>query len=259
MPLLLASSSDLSAAMSLSAVYGFGHLAKDCRRWSASTMMMGASLPWHSAYDAPMASQQASLGGVEVVAVGVVGGVGRRRRRRWQRARSKDSGSGAPADQASLPPTTTASDFAHSSTVACCPHELDLLDVVLCEGSGTPTWVDPMLNELDASLQLAASLVINRSVGASALERPSTSPAASLGVQALLVDARSPLTLVQLSFADAEASGWRRWVHSMSRLVIRPRSGHRCPRCWIFVIQAWTYAPRAKQPRQRCGRGDLHP
>ena len=76
MPLLLASSSDLSAAMSLSAVYGFGHLAKDCRRWSASTMMMGASLPRHSAYDAPIASQQASLGGVEVVAVGLVGALG---------------------------------------------------------------------------------------------------------------------------------------------------------------------------------------
>jgi len=154
-----------------------------------------------------MASQQASLGGVEAGAVGVVGGVGRRRRRRRQRARSKDSGSGAPADQASLPPTTTAFDFAHSSTIACCPLELDPLDVVLCEGTGTPTWVDPMLDELDASLQLAASPVVNRSVGALALERPSTMPAASLGVQALLVGARSPLTMVPLSFADAEASG----------------------------------------------------
>jgi hypothetical protein len=64
-----------------------------------------------------------------------------------------------------------------------------------------------MLDELAASLQLAASLVVNRSVGASAFERPSAPPTTSLGVQALLVDARSPLTMVHLSFADAEASG----------------------------------------------------
>ena len=143
-----------------------------------------------------MASQQASLGGVEAGAVGVVGGVGRRRRRRRQRARSKDSGSGAPADQASLPPTTTAFDFAHSSTIACCPLELDPLDVVLCEGTGTPTWVDPMLDKLDASLQLAALFIVNRSVGASALGRPSTPPVALLGVQALLVDVRSSIPMV---------------------------------------------------------------
>jgi hypothetical protein len=61
-----------------------------------------------------------------------------------------------------------------------------------CEGTGPPAWVDPMLDELDASLELAASLVASRSVGASALGCPSTPLAALLGALARLVDARSP-------------------------------------------------------------------
>jgi hypothetical protein len=71
--------------------------------------------------------------------------------------------------------------------------------VALCEGSGPPIWVDPMLDELPASL------VISRSVGASTFGRPSTPPTAPLEVQALLADSRSPPRMVHLSFADVEA------------------------------------------------------
>jgi hypothetical protein len=53
-----------------------------------------------------------------------------------------------------------------------------------------------MLDKLDASLQLAALFIVNRSVGASALGRPSTPPVALLGVQALLVDVRSSIPMV---------------------------------------------------------------
>ena len=101
-----------------------------------------------------------------------------------------------PDDQASLPPSTATFGFAASSIVACCPQEPDPLDVALCEGIGPPTWVDPMLDKLDASLQLAALFIVNRSVGASALGRPSTPPVALLGVQALLVDVRSSIPMV---------------------------------------------------------------
>jgi hypothetical protein len=62
-------------------------------------------------------------------------------------------------------------------------------------------WVDPMLDELDASL------VASRSVGALVLGGLSTPPAAPLGAQARLVDVRSPPPMVHLNFADAKASG----------------------------------------------------
>jgi hypothetical protein len=55
--------------------------------------------------------------------------------------------------------------------------------------------------------ELAASLVVSRSAGAPALERPSTLTVASLEAQASLADTRSPPRMVQFSFADAEAPG----------------------------------------------------
>jgi hypothetical protein len=71
--------------------------------------------------------------------------------------------------------------------------------VALYEGAGPPIWVNPMLDEL------VASLVVSRSVGASALGCPSTLTAASMEVQTLVADSRSPPRMVQLSFADAKA------------------------------------------------------
>jgi hypothetical protein len=53
---------------------------------------------------------------------------------------------------------------------------------------------------------LAVSLVVSRSVGAFALGRPATLPAAPLGVQVLLAGTRSPPRMVHLSFTDAEVS-----------------------------------------------------
>jgi len=79
--------------------------------------------------------------------------------------------------------------------------ESDPLAVALCEGAGPPIWVDPMLDEL------AASLVVSRSAGAQAFERPSTLTSASLEVQTFLADTYSPQRMVQLSFANAEAPG----------------------------------------------------
>jgi hypothetical protein len=78
-----------------------------------------------------------------------------------------------------------------SSPVTCCPQEPDPLVLALCEGTKPPVWVDPMFNELAASLQLAAPLIVSHSVDASVLGRPSTPPAAPFGAQALLADTRS--------------------------------------------------------------------
>ena len=50
--------------------------------------------------------------------------------------------------------------------------------------------------------ELAASLVVSRSVGALALGSPSTPTVASLEVQASLVDTHLPPRMVQLGFAD---------------------------------------------------------
>ena len=47
-----------------------------------------------------------------------------------------------------------------TSTAARCSHESDLLTVVLCEGAGPPVWVDPMLEELAASLVMSRSVVL---------------------------------------------------------------------------------------------------
>ena len=63
-----------------------------------------------------------------------------------------------------------------TSTVARCSQESGPLMVALYEGTGPPIWVDPMLDEL------IASLVVSRSVGAPALGRLSTATAASLEV-----------------------------------------------------------------------------
>ena len=88
-----------------------------------------------------------------------------------------------------------------TSTIARCSQESDPLVVALREGARPPVWVDPMLDEL------AASLVVSRSTGAPALWRPFTQTTASLEVQASLADTRSSPRMVQLSFADAKAPG----------------------------------------------------
>jgi hypothetical protein len=72
-------------------------------------------------------------------------------------------------------------DYATTST--------DPLALALCEGAGPPVWVDPMLDEL------AASLVVSWSTGASVLH-PSTPTVASLEAQAALADSRSPPRMV---------------------------------------------------------------
>jgi hypothetical protein len=84
-----------------------------------------------------------------------------------------------------------------TSTATRCSQESDLL--ALWEDARPPIWVDPMLDEL------AASLVVSRSAGTPALGRPSTPTAASLEVQALMADTCSPPRMIQLSFADAKA------------------------------------------------------
>jgi hypothetical protein len=115
------------------------------------------------------------------------------------------------------------------------------IEAVPSEGTGTPAWVDPMLDELDASLELAASLVTSRSVGASALGGPPTPPTAPLGAQARLVDACSPPTMVHLNFADAEASGVeaeapRRTATTRVGLTLRLLPCRRRPWLWIYAL-----------------------
>jgi hypothetical protein len=68
-----------------------------------------------------------------------------------------------------------------SSSVTCCPQELDPLVLALCEGTKPPVWVDLMFDELAASLQLDAPLIVSHSVDASVLGHPSTPLAAPLG------------------------------------------------------------------------------
>jgi hypothetical protein len=82
-------------------------------------------------------------------------------------------------------------DFADNTATS-----TDPLVLALCEDAGPPIWVDPMLDEL------AASLVASRSTGVPVL-RHST----PLEAQAALADTCSPQRMVQLSFADAETPG----------------------------------------------------
>jgi hypothetical protein len=77
---------------------------------------------------------------------------------------------------------------------------VDPLALALCEGARSPIWVDPMLDELNASL------VVSWPTGAS-VRRPSPLTAASLEAQAALADTRSPPRVVQLNFADGEELG----------------------------------------------------
>jgi hypothetical protein len=69
-----------------------------------------------------------------------------------------------------------------------------------CVRARGPIWVDPMLDELNASL------VVSWPTGAS-MRRPSPPTAASLEAQATLADTRSPSRMVQLNFADGEELG----------------------------------------------------
>jgi hypothetical protein len=108
---------------------------------------------------------------------------------------------GAPRPSSSREVDVAVTGNVASATVTCCPQEPDPLAVALCEGTEPPVWVDPMFDEL------AASLVVSRSVGASTLGHPSTPPAAPLVAQALLADTHSPPRMVQLIYTDAEASG----------------------------------------------------
>jgi hypothetical protein len=62
-----------------------------------------------------------------------------------------------------------------ASAIVCCPQKPHPLTVALFEGTEPHVWVGPMFDEL------AASLIVSRSVGASALGRPSTPPAAPYG------------------------------------------------------------------------------
>jgi hypothetical protein len=139
----------------------------------------------------------APCGGSDRAARVAVGGTNGSRLRRRQRRRSK------------LPEEIDIAVMGNvaSSSVTCCPQEPDPLVLALCEGTKPPVWVDPMFDELTASLQLAALLIVSHSVDASVLGRPSTPPAAPLRAQALLADTCLPPRMVQISFADAEASG----------------------------------------------------
>jgi hypothetical protein len=171
---------------------GYRHIARDCK-WPRQAMVMapeaggGGSRP---PSDAPCGGSDRATW----VAVGGTNGSRLRRRRRW---RSK------------LPEEIDIVVMGNvaSSSVTCCPQESDPLVLALCEGTKPPVWVDPMFDELTASLQLAAPLIVSRSVDASVLGCPSTLPAAPQRAQALLADTCSPPRMVRLSFADVEASG----------------------------------------------------
>ncbi|KAG2581962.1 hypothetical protein PVAP13_6KG082035 [Panicum virgatum] len=103
---------------------------------------------------------------------GAAKGAGRIRRRR----RRGDVSMGAPADF---------SDNTDSATVSYLSPMPDPLELELCAGEGPLAWVDPMLEELVASLVLTA--------GPPAVECSSPPPpGASHGVDALLGDSHSP-------------------------------------------------------------------
>lgn len=63
---------------------------------------------------------------------------------------------------------TDHADLATTLAATRCFPELDPLVAMLCEGAGPPAWVDPMLDEL------AASLVMSRPTGAPVHGSPST-------------------------------------------------------------------------------------
>ena len=87
-----------------------------------------------------------------------------------------DVSMGAPADF---------SDNTDSATTAYLSPMPDPLELELCAGEGPPAWVDPMLEELVASLVLTA--------GPPAVECSPPSLATSHGVDASLGDTHSPV------------------------------------------------------------------
>ena len=110
----------------------------------------------------PTGSQHAPRDGSNGAVLDAAGGAGRSRRRQWWR-QSKPTGDfslGAPVDCA---------DHAAPTAAALYFLEPDTLGSELCVSVEAPTWVDPMLEEL------AASLVVSRLAGAKAAGCPSAS------------------------------------------------------------------------------------
>jgi hypothetical protein len=134
---------------------GYRHLARDCK-WPRRAAVMPVTALEAQGGGSRSSSHVPCARAEKVVVGGGTNDPRRRCRQRWSKLpREVD---------------VAVTGNVASSTVTCCPQEPDPLAVALCGGTVPPVWVDPMFDEL------ASSLVVSPSVGASAPVYPACGP-----------------------------------------------------------------------------------